>query len=78
MQNYNKIIGNNLKTERCRKDISIEKLAKMLGTTPVSLSKWENGITKIPVVILIKSCKLLNCDFEAFLVGIDNTDSYNE
>jgi len=41
------------------KEIEQQELAKQLGVTPITLSKWEKGRTSPTLTQLSKWCKLL-------------------
>ena len=48
-------IGDNIRAERSRRNMSQEELAKAVGASPASITNWENGTNAIG---LDKACRL--------------------
>lgn len=59
-----KIIGNNLRAERNRKNLSQEGLAEKAGLIMGHISKIENGNMNIRLTTLIALLKALNIPFD--------------
>lgn len=55
-----KEIGRKIKLIRKQKNLTQEKLAKMLNTTHSAISAYENGVTLIPTLFLLEICKITN------------------
>ncbi|MBQ8177565.1 MAG: helix-turn-helix transcriptional regulator [Clostridia bacterium] len=60
-----KIFGERLKELRIQEGLSQQAMAKLLGTSQASLSKWENDIQEPCIDEIVKICNALNvtCDY---------------
>ena len=57
-------IGNLLKEERIKRNLSLETLSKLSNISISTLSKIENNkIKKINCVFIYRICKILNIDY---------------
>lgn len=55
-----KELGKKIKVIRKQKNLTQEKLAKLLNTTHFAISAYENGVTLIPTIFLLEICKITN------------------
>lgn len=55
-----KELGKKIKMIRKQKNLTQEKLAKILNTTHSAISAYENGVTLIPTLFLFEICKITN------------------
>lgn len=55
-----KIFGERLKELRLQEGLSQSELAKVLGTSQASLSKWENDVQEPCIEDLVKICNHFN------------------
>lgn len=55
------LIISTLSGARRLKGIDQKELAKQLGVTPITLSKWEKGRTSPTLTQLIRWCESLGC-----------------
>ena len=68
IKELNIIIGQNLKAERIRKNINANEFAKRLGITKQQLYYYEKGITNIPTALLFIISKMLDINFNSFII----------
>ena len=61
-----KIIGQKIKLLRIQKEITQQKLAKLLECSQPELSAWETGKTLIPMKYFIKLPKILGVTMDYF------------
>lgn len=54
--------GIKIKQYRIRAGYTLEEAAKLAGTTPVSLSRYENDAAEIPVTVFVKLARLYKFD----------------
>ena len=61
---------------RAKANMNQEQFASVLGTTPLSINRWENGKTMPDVSLFEPLCKELNITINEFLSGekIDKKD----
>lgn len=59
-----KQLGNNIRAERNRRDLSQERLAELAGIQTAHVSKIENGFADIKFTTLIAILKALDIPFE--------------
>lgn len=72
-----KLIGDRIRTERKRKDITQESLAEKLDVTIGYVSQVERGITKISLDLLGKISSILECDIATLVTGsVPNDERY--
>ena len=62
-------LGALIKRTRSEKDISKEELAKRLGVSPSTISKWEKNISRPSFSYLILLTKELNISMDEFILG---------
>ena len=75
-------IGDNLRTLRCKYNISQEKLCAELQRRGCdigrsSYAKYEAGELNVRISILIELKKIYGCTFDDFFEGLDISDSKN-
>ncbi len=60
-----KVFGERLKELRVQEGLSQLEMAKLLGTSQASLSKWENDVQEPCIEDIVKICNTLNvsCDY---------------
>ena len=63
-----KIFGERLKELRMQEGLSQSELAKMLGTSQASLSKWENDVQEPCIEEIVKICKHFNISAD-YVIG---------
>lgn len=65
-----KKIGERIKTERKKQDLTLDDLADKIGVSRQTISKWEKGVaTSGPSLWeLVKMCQLFQCDL-GYIVG---------
>ena len=54
--------GIKIKQDRRRAGYTLDEAAKLVGTTPVTLSRYENNAAEIPVTVLVKLARLYKFD----------------
>jgi transcriptional regulator with XRE-family HTH domain len=64
-------IGNLLKQERIKKDLTQEQLAKMVGLKRTSITNLEAGRQQVPVHAAYEICQALGTELDALLPSID-------
>lgn len=65
--------GIKIKQYRIRAGYTLTEAAKLVGTTPVSLSRYENDTIEIPVTVLVKLARLYK--FDVFpVIGVETGD----
>lgn len=57
-------MNTNLKQLRLAKEISQQDMAKMLGYTPTSYNKIENGERNLPARKALMAAKILDCSLD--------------
>lgn len=67
MSNY---FGENIKTQRKKRDLTQEQLAEMLGVTSQAISKWERG-SALPDISLLPIIANFFCVSVDNLLGVD-------
>lgn len=60
------ILGSLIKKKRKEAGLKGTELAKLIGSSPQTLSGYESGSSSVSGVNLIKLCIVFNCDFMAF------------
>lgn len=65
--NQGVLIGQKLKTRRKLMKLTQKQLADAVGVTFQQIQKYEAGINKISLQLLIKFCKILYCNINYFL-----------
>ncbi len=63
----NPLIGKKLRTRRKLANLTQKELADMIGITFQQIQKYEAGANKISLQMLIKICKILQCNISYFL-----------
>ena len=63
-----KIFGERLKELRMQEGLSQSELAKILGTSQASLSKWENDVQEPCIEEIVKICKHFNISAD-YVIG---------
>ena len=76
MHLINKEIGRKIKTKRNEIGFKQEVLASELGISQSALSRMENGVEDISVIVLLKLSKILNTHISYFIAEIF-TKNYN-
>ena len=65
--------GIKIKQYRIRAGYTLDEAAKLVGTTPVSLSRYENDDAEIPVTVFVKLARLYK--FDVFdIMGVRHPD----
>lgn len=70
-----------IRTIRNKADMSQEQFAKSLGTTVLSINRWENGKTvpnKMAQAQLYEFCKIRKIDIFDYLISQFKVDSYDD
>ena len=65
------IFAERLKELRTEKNLSMDKLAKLLGTTNASICRWENGVHDIKGVELFKLAQFFGVS-AGYLIGLED------
>ncbi len=65
--NYNEIIGNNIRYERILRDFSIEELAELLDIDSNTLNRIEQGYEDISITDLCKISKFFSITMESLV-----------
>ena len=69
---YNEnIIGQRLKIRRKLMHMTQKELANIVGVTFQQIQKYEAGINKISLQLLLKFCDVLHCSIDYFIGGIN-------
>lgn len=71
------MLGDKIRIYRGWGGLSIETLAKRLGITRQTLTKWEKGITIPDVISMKKISNILGVPIEKFLDGIEESELEN-
>lgn len=58
------MLGDNLRAERARKNISRGELAVLVGVHLNTIRKWENNESEPTISKALKVCEILGCDLE--------------
>jgi transcriptional regulator with XRE-family HTH domain len=66
--------GENMKTIREKRGMTLEEMASYLGTTKQALSRYERGERTPKITVAAKYAKMLNIDLED-LIGYEYHDS---
>lgn len=61
--------GIKIKQYRIRAGYTLEEAAKLIGSTPVSLSRYENDAAPIPVTVFVKLARLYKFDV-FYVIGV--------
>ena len=77
MDNINKEIGRKIKTKRNEIGFKQEVLASELGISQSALSRMENGVEDISVIVLLKLSKILNTHISYFIAESINQLTIN-
>ncbi len=64
-----KDIGERIREQRKKKNITQEAMAKVLGVTAQAISKWENGQTSPDISLIMPICNLLGLGSDELLGG---------
>lgn len=67
---FNKIIANNLKNCIRIAGYNQREFAKMLGVSEQCLFKWTSARATPDIYFMVKTCKILNLNFDKILVGL--------
>ncbi len=62
-------IGQFIKEERIKKNLTQEKFAQLLYLAPSAVSKWENGKNLPDLAKLVEISKILDCTVDELLAG---------
>lgn len=62
-----KFIGNKLRELRLKRQLSLEKVARVMGVTRMSMSRYERGTSKVSLDQLIQFCIFFGVDIKEFL-----------
>lgn len=62
-----KIIGQKLKIRRKLMHMTLKELANAVGVTFQQIQKYEAGINKISLQLLLKFCEVLHCSIDYFI-----------
>lgn len=65
------IFAERLKELRLENNLSMEKLAKLLGTTNASICRWENGVHDIKGIELFKLAQFFGVS-AGYLIGLED------
>ncbi|MCY6354397.1 helix-turn-helix domain-containing protein [Clostridium sp. ZS2-4] len=66
--------GERLRSERTRKNISLEELAKELNTTKATISRYENNLREPKIEFIKQIADYFNCSTDYLLGRIYNRD----
>ena len=77
MHNINKEIGRKIKSKRSEKGFKQEVIAIKLGISQSALSRMENGVEDISVIVLLKLSKILNTHISYFIAESINQLTIN-
>lgn len=66
-----RLLGQNLRAVRKRRDISTADVMAALHIAPSQLSLWETGTRAPEIYALMKLAALYDCPVDALLVGVD-------
>lgn len=72
------IIGIKIKNRRKELGLSGANLADKLNLSQQQISRYENGINKIPINHLVDIAEALNCPIEWFFQGYVNNSKLNK
>lgn len=72
--NANEVFPNRLKTLRLEKNLSLEELANKVGTTKVTLSRYESGKRSPNIGLVSDLANFFNVDIQ-WLAGLDDPSS---
>lgn len=61
-----------IRGERASKRLSQEQVAKMIGVSQMTLSKWEQDIDKCPIGKAVDLANIFDCTVD-YLIGMSNT-----
>ena len=67
MDEIKKYIGEKIRHERLRRDMSVEQLAEILNVSPSYIGLIERGQRGTNVKLLLKICELFNTSVDEFL-----------
>lgn len=62
------MIGNSIRAERSRVNMSQEALAHLVGIDERTLRRWEQDETDVPVGQLIRIADALKCPIDRFFI----------
>lgn len=67
-----KEIGNRIRLERERNEMSKEKLGSLIGTTRQTIARWERGEgVEVTLNMLLRLCNIFECDIGYLLCEYD-------
>ncbi|ENG4183588.1 helix-turn-helix domain-containing protein [Providencia hangzhouensis] len=72
------LIGIKIKNRRKELGLSGANLANKLNLSQQQISRYENGINKIPINHLVDIAEVLNCPIEWFFQGYVSSSKSNE
>lgn len=58
---------------RAKKNISQKELARMIGVSPVQLSRYENGTIRPRLPILAKLAEVLDVDYQTLSIALTSS-----
>lgn len=77
MEDFDKIIGENIRTARRSRKLSQEKLAELSGLSTNHISKIERGRTSVKLKTMICICETLDIPLETVIYGREEDLQYN-
>jgi transcriptional regulator with XRE-family HTH domain len=73
MKDHLKYVGENIRTARKTKDLTIDTLSELVGISPSFLGTLERGESFLSVETLIKVCKVLGVSADSIILNQDTT-----
>jgi transcriptional regulator with XRE-family HTH domain len=67
MKGFYTWVGNQLRTHRMNRDLSLEDVAVRIGVTKKTVANYETGATKIPLDTVKQLCAIYGMDFDEFI-----------
>ena len=74
MKDINLIVGQNIRTLRCRNGMTTRNLADRLGISSQQISRYERGINKIDASIVFKIINIFGVPYEALFPEPETED----
>jgi len=73
MKDHLKYVGENIRTARKNKNLTIDSLSELVGISPSFLGTIERGESFLSVETLIKLCKVLGVSADSIILDRDVT-----
>ena len=75
MKDHLKFIGENIRTARKNKNLTIEMLSELIGISPSFLGTLERGESSLSVDTLISVCKTLSVSADSIIIDRNLTQT---